>query len=88
MVLKESPIRKDVDLKGKAIGVGSLASSAVGYMKALVAEAGLDPNKDVTFLPVGMGAQAAMALKMGKVDLISLVDGIDIQTRSSRCHAH
>ena len=75
MVLKDSPIQKMSDLKGKAIGVGSLASSAVGYMKALVAEAGLDPNKDVTFLPVGMGAQAAMALKMGKVEAISLVDG-------------
>ncbi|MDQ7905733.1 ABC transporter substrate-binding protein [Phytohabitans sp. ZYX-F-186] len=60
------------DLKGKKIGVISLASGSAPYARAFVAEAGLDPAKDVELLPVGVGAQAAAALNDGKVDALAL----------------
>lgn len=75
MVLEKSPIRRVADLKGKAIGVMAMSSSAIGYTKALAKEAGLDPNKDISFFPIGMGAQAATALTSKKVDAIAIFDG-------------
>ena len=43
VVPADSPIQKAADLRGKTIGVPSLASGSVPYTKTLVASAGLDP---------------------------------------------
>jgi NitT/TauT family transport system substrate-binding protein len=68
----DSPIKTIADLKGKKIGVVNLASGGVFYIKARSVEAGLDPDKDLTFLPVGFGAPAAEALRSGAVDAVLL----------------
>jgi NitT/TauT family transport system substrate-binding protein len=70
----DGTIRSVADLKGKKIGVQSFASAGVQYVRALVRTAGLDPQADVTLLPVGVGAQAATALKTGQVDALGLWD--------------
>lgn len=71
-VAPDSPIKSIADLKGKKIGVFNLASGGVFYIKARAIEAGLDPDKDLTFIPVGFGAPAAEALRSGAVDAILL----------------
>jgi NitT/TauT family transport system substrate-binding protein len=73
-VLKESPVRKLQDLKGKTIGVVSLSSGATSVAKAMLRGVGLDPEKDVRWLPVGLGPQAADALKSSQVDALALWD--------------
>lgn len=67
-----SSIKAPADLKGKKIGVISLASGSAPYARAFVKAGGLDPAKDVQLLPVGVGAQAAAALTSGDVDAIAL----------------
>ena len=60
------------DLRGKKIGVISLASGSAPFARAYVAAAGLNPESDVELLPVGVGAQAATALNNGDVDMLAL----------------
>lgn len=71
-VKPDSPIKSGADLKGKKIGVISLASGSVPYARAFAKDAGLDGQKDVDLLPVGIGTPAASALNSGKVDALAL----------------
>ena len=71
-VKPDSPIKSGTDLKGKKIGVISLASGSAPYAKAFAKDAGLDGDKDVDLLPVGIGTPAASALSSGKVDALAL----------------
>lgn len=79
--LRDGPIKQPTDLKGKKIGVVSMASTRTFDGKAMVRAAGLDPDKDVEWLPVGFGAQAAGALTRGDVAALALWDAtyVDIQ---------
>jgi NitT/TauT family transport system substrate-binding protein len=70
--LPGSDIKSGEDLKGKKIGVISLASGSAPFARAFVSDAGLDPESDVELLPVGVGAQAATALTGGDVDALAL----------------
>lgn len=72
VVPKDSGIESVADLDGKTIGVANLASGAIPKLKGMLAEAGLDPNRSVGLIPVGNGAQAAAALRTGRVDALSL----------------
>ena len=73
-VTEDSPIKELGDFKGKTIGVLSLSSGAVPVDKAMLKAAGLDPEKDVKWLPVGLGPQAAHALEAKQVDALGLWD--------------
>lgn len=64
-----SAIKKIADLKGKRVGVISLASASYADLKANLKIAGLT-EADVTVVPVGAGARAAAALKADQVDAI------------------
>jgi NitT/TauT family transport system substrate-binding protein len=56
-------------LKGKKIGINSFGSSADFAAYMAVRSAGLDPNKDVTILPMGGGTPERLAaLASGSVD--------------------
>jgi NitT/TauT family transport system substrate-binding protein len=72
VVPEESDIRSLADLKGKAIGVANLASGALPSLRAMLADAGLNPQTDVQLLPVGNGAAAAAALRNNRVQALSL----------------
>lgn len=69
-VLEDSAIKTVADLKGKTIGVFSLASGAIPLLKSYLAANGLDPNKDVNLIPVGLGAQPIDALRTNKVQAL------------------
>lgn len=73
-VVKGSAAQGLQDLKGKTIGVLSLSSGAVPVAKAMFRSIGLDPEKEVKWLPVGLGPQAVNALKAGQVDGLALWD--------------
>ncbi len=62
-----SPIKSVQELKGKIIGSQSFGSAAYLFGRAVITDGGLDPNKDVQWLPIGVGAQATAALKGGMV---------------------
>jgi NitT/TauT family transport system substrate-binding protein len=64
----DSPIKQLADLRGKKLGVQSMGSAGITFAKAFVKEAGLDPQKDITFLPVGLGAQAITSVNQKLVD--------------------
>src|SRR5207253_1622274 len=69
-----SPVRTFADLKGKTIGVTSLASAGVIIARALAATAGLDPDRDVSIVVAGEGAQTAAMLRSRQVDALSQFD--------------
>jgi NitT/TauT family transport system substrate-binding protein len=70
----DSPIRTVADLKGKKIGVNSMGSNGVMVTKAMAANAGLDPLKDINIVVIGEGAQAAAQLKNKQADAYSAFD--------------
>jgi NitT/TauT family transport system substrate-binding protein len=74
-VLDNSSLRGIRDIAGKTVGVQSLANSQVPMLKALLQQAGGDPAS-LKFLAVGEGVEAAHALTTGRVDALSLYDGL------------
>ena len=64
------------DLKGMKVGVSAPGSSTHNLVKQLLTKAGLDPNKDVAIVGVGLGAQAIAAIKSGQIDAISNTDPV------------
>lgn len=70
-----SPIKAIDELKGKTIGVQSFSSASYLFGRAAVGASGLDPDKDVRWLAVGVGAQAAQALKVGTIAAYATYDG-------------
>jgi NitT/TauT family transport system substrate-binding protein len=73
--LADGPVRAVTDLRGRQVGVFSLASGGVPYLKAVLRESGLDPERDVTLVPTGAGAPALQALRNGTVGALSLWAG-------------
>jgi len=83
VVPADSPLLKVADLKGKTIGVPSLASGSVPFAKALVASAGIDPEKDLKILAVGVGAPGRLALQQKTVDCLALWDTLQASIENS-----
>jgi len=69
-----SPLQSVADLRGRRVGVLSLASGAVPLVKAMLRHANIEPAS-VELLPVGAGAQALAALRSRQVDALSLFRG-------------
>ena len=74
VVPADSVIKDMKELKGKTVGVPSLASGSVPYTKALASSVGLDAEKDLQLLAVGVGAPLGLALQQKKVDALALWD--------------
>lgn len=72
-VKTDSPIRDFGDLRGKIIGVSTLASGAKLVAEAALRDAGIRPT-EVTFVAVGTGTAAMDALNTGEVDALMLWD--------------
>lgn len=72
VVIEGSPIKSLQDFKGKRIGVQSMGASMIPFMKLVLGDAGLDPERDVAFVGTGGGAGAAALLAQGKVDVLGL----------------
>ncbi|HBK08876.1 MAG TPA: myristoyl transferase [Acetobacteraceae bacterium] len=70
----DSPIQTFADLKGKTIGVISMASGGVVVARAQLANAGIDPNTQAHIVVAGEGAQTAALLRSKQVDALSQFD--------------
>jgi NitT/TauT family transport system substrate-binding protein len=70
----DSPVKTVPELKGKKIGVTSMASAGVIVARALVKQAGMDPDKDVNIVVAGEAAQTAALLNSKQVDALSQFD--------------
>lgn len=57
-----------VDLKGLTLAVSSAGSSTDNTLRSLLRQAGLDPDQDVTIVPVGGPGPQIAALKQGSID--------------------
>ena len=73
---KAGAIRSFKDLKGLKVGVSAPGSSTHNLVKQLLTKGGLDPNKDVAIIGVGLGATAINAIKSGQIDAISNTDPV------------
>ena len=69
-VKADLPVREGhiEDLKGLKIGVTSLGATTDIYLRYFLKKSGIDPDKDVTILAVGVGASMIAALQAGTVD--------------------
>lgn len=56
------------DLKGKKIGVTQRGSSVELFVHTMLKDAGMDPNKDVTFVGVGLPGTALPAMENKLID--------------------
>lgn len=72
VVPADSDIQSVADLNGRNIGVANLASGAIPSVRGMLSAAGLNPDASVGLIPVGNGAQAAAALRTGRVDALAL----------------
>jgi len=70
----DSPIKTFADLKGKKIGVTSMASAGVIVARALAKNNGFDPDRDVSIVVAGEAAQTAALLRSHQVDALSQFD--------------
>jgi NitT/TauT family transport system substrate-binding protein len=70
----DSPVKTMADLKGKKIGVTSMASAGVILARALARAAGLDPEKDISIVVAGESAQTAALLRSKQIDALSQFD--------------
>jgi NitT/TauT family transport system substrate-binding protein len=73
-VPEESPIKTFADLRGKRIGVTSMASAGVIVARALAAMNGMNPDRDISIVVAGEAAQTAALLRNGQVDALSQFD--------------
>jgi NitT/TauT family transport system substrate-binding protein len=67
----DSPIHSIADLKGKTVGVTSMASAGVLIARAIAATNGLDPDRDFTLAAIGEAGQSAALIRSKQVDALS-----------------
>ena len=73
-VKPDSGIQKYEDLKGKKIGVSDLGTTDYPVTRAVLQNIGIDPDKDVTWIAVGAGVSAGVALQRGVIDALAYFD--------------
>jgi ABC-type nitrate/sulfonate/bicarbonate transport system substrate-binding protein len=66
--------------KGRDIGIPALGGSMEKALRYMLTEAGLNPDADVTIVPVGIGAAGVAALQQGLVDVLGGSSSTPAQT--------
>jgi NitT/TauT family transport system substrate-binding protein len=74
MVPVESPVKRFTDLKGKRIGVTSMASAGVIIARAMATINGMDPDRDISIVVAGEAGQTAALIRSNQVDALSQFD--------------
>lgn len=74
-VKPDSPIRTLADLKGKKIGIRNQGDTGYIGTRPMLKEIGIDPDKDVEWIPIGEGGPAGDAIYKGRVDAMGFWDG-------------
>src|SRR3954454_3077238 len=73
-VKPDSGVEKYQDLKGKKIGVSDMGTTDYPVTRAVLQNIGIDPDKDVTWIAVGAGVSAGVALQRGVIDALAYFD--------------
>jgi NitT/TauT family transport system substrate-binding protein len=73
-VKPDSPIQSYADLRGRKIGVSNLGATDYPVTREVLANLGLDPDKDVSWAAVGEGLIAGVALDRGTIDALAYFD--------------
>jgi NitT/TauT family transport system substrate-binding protein len=73
-VKPEAGIQKYEDLKGKKIGVSDMGTTDYPVTRTVLQNLGIDPDKDVTWIAVGAGVSAGVALQRGVIDALAYFD--------------
>ena len=73
-VKPEAGIQKYEDLKGKKIGVSDMGTTDYPVTRAVLQNLGIDPDKDVSWVAVGAGVSAGVALQRGVIDALAYFD--------------
>ena len=68
VLVTEREIKEIAQLKGKKLAVNSLAGPAYYQLKMILAAAGLDPDRDVSYLAVGPSSSRFRRIATGQVD--------------------
>ena len=74
MVPADSAVKDFKDLKGKNIGVTSMASAGVIIARAIAKTDGMNPDSDIKIVVAGEAAQTAALLRSGQVAALSQFD--------------
>ena len=74
-VKPDSPIKSLQELKGKNIGIRNKGDTGYFGAMAMLKEIGIDPDKDVNWIPVDQGGPAGEAIHRGRVDAMAFWDG-------------
>lgn len=80
----DSPVQSLEDLRGGTIGISDLAGGEVPVIRGLLQGAGIDPDEDVTLLPIGEATAVGLrALEDGEVDAVggSIPDFFGLRTQ-------
>jgi len=73
-VLPDSPAKSMADLKGKRLAVSGFGMAEYPIGQTLMRLAGVDPEKEVSWLAVGEGVTAGLALQRGEADALFYFD--------------
>src|SRR3954463_11572463 len=73
-VKPDSGVEKYQDLKGRKIGVSDMGTTDYPVTRAVLQNIGIDPDKDVSWLSVGAGITAGVALQRGVIDALAYFD--------------
>ncbi|HXP29503.1 MAG TPA: ABC transporter substrate-binding protein [Stellaceae bacterium] len=74
VVKPNSAIKSYADLKGKKIGVSNLGATDYPVTREVMRNIGIDPDKDVSWVVVGEGVSAGVALDREAVDALAYFD--------------
>ena len=72
--LADSSVETIEDFEGQVVGVPSVANAATTLVRGLLADAGLEPDTDVSIVPIGTGGEALAAIERGNAEVFSMVD--------------
>lgn len=81
-VPEASPIRSLADLRGRTVGVYSLAGEGERLVTAAMRAQGLDPA-GIRYVDIGTGASAAQSLQSGRVDAYMGYDSVNAQIEAT-----
>jgi NitT/TauT family transport system substrate-binding protein len=73
-VKPDSSIKSYGELKGKKIGVSDMGTTDYPVTRAVLQNLDIDPDKDVTWIAVGAGVSAGVALQRGIIDALAYFD--------------
>jgi NitT/TauT family transport system substrate-binding protein len=74
-VMPNSPVKSLQELKGKTVGIRNQGDTGYISGRVMFKELGIDPDKDIEWVPVGDGGPAGQALQSGRIDAMALWDG-------------